>query len=1389
MSYSNKIAPLTTAILATLVVGCNGDSKDSQFLEPDQQVNRLTAYPQAFVLKTGDVQNVDLTSSVIAENIASWKLSALDDKSGLGQITAQADQTFEYSTDTGGVGHLNYTVSGDGLTSSSQVILAVNDGGTLGNKTPEAQNVTLSTTNTSDVSVDLRDYISDEDGDELQITSLISASNRFVIADDGYQVVFTPDGYVGIDQAVYSVDDGKGGYALAYILATAADPTAPNTPPVAKDDSLTMDVASQSVLNIDLNALISDVDGDTLRVEQLYSANNRAELTSSNNVRYIPNDFRGVDQITYRVTDNKGGEAFGTITITVSDSSVQPEVPAISAFPQTFNLEPGDSINVDVTQSVVATNIDSWALVKAEDSSGLGMVSGITATSFDYLAQAPGVATINYDVQGGGLSDSSTVIALINTPPSPDNTPPTAKNVAVDTTNDTSVSVDLSNEIADVDGDTLTISQLVSASGRFTLTGSQVTFKPDGFIGVDQAAYIVEDGQGGYASAYVVITSTDATPTTPNTPPTAADYSYVMDVASLPVWNFDLAALNLVADADGDALTIENIYSADGRAVKQGATGVTYTPGGFRGIDLITYSVSDGNGGSAIGSITVVVNDSTPGNTIPTANAVSTTMLDTDVSKTISVASSVSDSDGDALEIVELQASIGTASINPSNPLEVIYAPKAGFVGEDRFVYIVSDGNGGFAMATISVTVNASNPTAPVANIVQVSTTPDAATVIDLSGYISDKETPTANLVISSVSTPTSPATLTQSGQNVTYTPNGFVGVDTLTYSVTDGTLSTTGYMVITVNPDDSHDLVANDVSRTTPAGSPITIDLSGEISSTDPTAGTLSIVSAVGATLGDVVVSGNTVTYTPKVGDYGQDAFVYNIKDSHDPAHYAQGLITVDITPPSGPEITTLAVTGTPTIGGTLSSNVACSTCNSSQYEYDWSINGITVATTPTYLYQSTNPDNNVRLKVTGVDIYGQETVEYSTYRVSVVKEIFANRQAFAALKNDGSVVTWGGGFGQDSSSVDLSSGVRTIYSNLVAFAAVKSDGSVVTWGQGFGGGDSSSVDFSSGVKEIYSSNYSFAALKNDGSMVAWKNAAEGGDSSGVDFTGGVVSATAVGVGGYAAIKVDGSVVSWGAVSNTSGVDFTGGVKTLFSNPYAIAAIKTDGSVVTWGDNSFGGNSSSVDFTGGVKSVYSNDRAFAAIKGDGSVVTWGSSSHGGNSTGVDFSGGVKAIYSTQLAFAALKFDGSVVTWGFNGYGNDSSGVDFSGGVKEIYSAGSSFAALKNNGSVVTWGYGPNGGDSSSVDLSSNVETIASTLTAFAALKSDGTVVTWGNSATGGDSSGVDFSGGVKAITSSGNYAFSALKNDGSVVTWGGTSNTPATAQPLITLVETSIVP
>ena len=79
-----------------------------------------------------------------------------------------------------------------------------------------------------------------------------------------------------------------------------------------------------------------------------------------------------------------------------------------------------------------------------------------------------------------------------------------------------------------------------------------------------------------------------------------------------------------------------------------------------------------------------------------------------------------------------------------------------------------------------------------------------------------------------------------------------------------------------------------------------------------------------------------------------------------------------------------------------------------------------------------------------------------------SNIKKIYSNISAFAALRNDGSVFTWGSSErGGDSSNVSrsLSSDVVEIIPNKVSFAALKSDGSVVTWGESFWGGDSSNV------------------------------------------------------------------------------------------------------------------------------------------------------------------------------------------------------------------------------------------------------------------------------------------------------------------------------------------
>ena len=408
-----------------------------------------------------------------------------------------------------------------------------------------------------------------------------------------------------------------------------------------------------------------------------------------------------------------------------------------------------------------------------------------------------------------------------------------------------------------------------------------------------------------------------------------------------------------------------------------------------------------------------------------------------------------------------------------------------------------------------------------------------------------------------------------------------------------------------------------------------------------------------------------------------------------------------------------------------------------------------------------------------------------------------FPNTLAFAALKADGSVVTWGSGSGGDSRSVsgNLSSNVTALYSNDSAFAALKADGSLVTWGVGNNGGDSTSVsgNLSSNVKAVYSTKYAFAALKTDGSVVTWGNANNGGNSTAVS---GSLSSNVTGVYSnqlaFAALKDNGSVVTWGNADsggNSSSVAGTlsSNVTAVYSNAFAFAALTSNGSVVTWGSANNGGNSTAVsgNLSSNVTAVHSNSFAFAALKANGSVVTWGFAAMGGNSTAVagNLSSNVTAVYSTSRAFAALKTDGSVVTWGDAAFGGNSSSVagNLSSNVTAVYSTESAFAALKTDGSVVTWGDAANGGNSSSVagNLSSNVTAVYSTQYAFAALKTDGSVVTWGDAAYGGNSSSVsgNLSSNVKAVYSTA-VAFAALKSDGSVVTWGnsqyGASGGPA---------------
>ena len=392
------------------------------------------------------------------------------------------------------------------------------------------------------------------------------------------------------------------------------------------------------------------------------------------------------------------------------------------------------------------------------------------------------------------------------------------------------------------------------------------------------------------------------------------------------------------------------------------------------------------------------------------------------------------------------------------------------------------------------------------------------------------------------------------------------------------------------------------------------------------------------------------------------------------------------------------------------------------------------------------------------GTSFTGGDSSSVATELEDGVVDIFSTDFAFAALKDDRSVVTWGNAqLGGDSSAVasELQEGVAAIFSNWKVFIAVKeSDGSLVCWGDAASGADlSGDAASATMISHVVGSNYALAAIDNEGRAYAWGNSQYGGSLEGN---------------------------TW---------DLRTGVIGLYGTQRAIAALKVDGSVFTFGHSGYGDSVFDVwyETRSGVVDIIANGGAFTALKSDGSAIPWGSSNTGGEATLTtqeQLKSGVISVVSSDTVFAALKADGTVVAWGDVGNGGDTSPVaDKLVDIVEIIPGGRAFAAITAAGSVVTWGYLANGGDSSSVseELSEGVIRVFGNSGAFAAIKIDGTVVTWGKSAAGGDSSSVAelLAEGVSSIRPS-SSSFAALMVDGSVVGWGS-AKSDSGMQPLKT--------
>ncbi len=385
-----------------------------------------------------------------------------------------------------------------------------------------------------------------------------------------------------------------------------------------------------------------------------------------------------------------GTSPFGCVLVQAAGSRV---VPAIAGA-LTIEVGGGGGNTPPVAQDVRVTTAEDTAkaiTLSATDADGdaltyhivsgpshgalSGSGSGVTYTPALNYHGADSFAFKAND----GMADSNTATVTITV--TPVNDAPMVTASADPTSGEAPLAVQFTAAGSDVDGDALTYSWTFGDGGA---SGSQNPGHTYAAAGTYTAKVTVSDGNGGTASAQVVITVAEPA----NTPPVAQNQSVTTteDTAK---------GITLVAaDADGDALTYSIVSGPTEGTLSGTAPNVTYTPDhNYFGSDSFTFRANDGEDDSNVATVSITV---TPVNDAPTVTA-SADPTSGEAPLSVQFGAVGDDVDGDALTYSWVFGDGGTSS--EQNPAHVYEA-----AGTYTAVVTVSDGDL-TASASITITV------------------------------------------------------------------------------------------------------------------------------------------------------------------------------------------------------------------------------------------------------------------------------------------------------------------------------------------------------------------------------------------------------------------------------------------------------------------------------------------------------------------------------------------------------------------------------------------------------------------------------------------------------------------------------------------------------------
>lgn len=461
---------------------------------------------------------------------------------------------------------------------------------------------------------------------------------------------------------------------------------------------------------------------------------------------------------------------------------------------------------------------------------------------------------------------------------------PLPTNDSISTAEDVSLTIDrsllLANDI-EPDGDDLMIigfTQPTNGSVEGNGDGTYLYIPNDNFNGTDSFTYTITDGLDGSATATVTITVGAV-----NDLPIAGSDSLTTD-EDTPL---SFTSANLLAndtDLEDGLPAIESFTQPTNGSVANNNGTYLYTPNpDFNGSDSFTYTVNDGEGGSAVATVTLLVNSV---NDLPLASSDTATTLE-DTPLILNAADWLAnDSDvEDAGLLVTSFTQPENGSLSGDGNGTYLYTPDPNFNGSDSFIYTITDSNGGTASATVTLTVDSDNDL-PIANADSFSLDEDGTLTINATNLLSNDTDADGNLLLITNFTPPQNGLLVDRGNNTyVYTPDpDFSGTDGFTYTITDGTsnnATAAAVVTLTINPVNDTPIIGNDALATNEDTALMLSAIDLLANDLDLEGEPLTIISFSQPTNGSVMGFGNeTYVYMPDPNFSGSDAFTYTVRD-----------------------------------------------------------------------------------------------------------------------------------------------------------------------------------------------------------------------------------------------------------------------------------------------------------------------------------------------------------------------------------------------------------------------------------------------------------------------------------------------------------------------------